>query len=44
LGRPISKNSVFERLSIRRFADNNEETSAVVLSRKGTFTVNLVKK
>ena len=34
LGRPISKNSVFEGFSIRRFADIHKETSAIVFSRK----------
>jgi hypothetical protein len=34
LGRPISKNSVLEGLSIRRFADIHEETLAIALSRK----------
>jgi hypothetical protein len=41
LGRSISKNSVFEGLSMRRFADIHEETSAVALSRKETFSRNL---
>jgi hypothetical protein len=34
LGRPINKNSVLEGLSMRRFADIHEETSAIALSRK----------
>jgi hypothetical protein len=34
LGRPISKNSVFGGLRIRKFADTNEETSEIALSRK----------
>ena len=41
LGRPISKNSVLEGLSMRRFADIHEETSAIALSRKETFPRNL---
>jgi len=41
LGRPTSKNSVFEGFSIRRFADIHEETSAIALSRKETFPQNL---
>jgi hypothetical protein len=40
LGSPISKNSVLEGLSIRRFADIHEETSAIALSRKETFPQN----
>jgi hypothetical protein len=44
LGRPISKNSVLEGLSIRRFADIREETSAIALSRKETFSRNLLKE
>jgi hypothetical protein len=38
LGRPISKNSVLEGLSMRRFADIHEETSAIALSRKNIST------
>jgi hypothetical protein len=41
LGRPISKNSVLEGLSMRRFADTHEETSAIALSSKETFPRNL---
>jgi hypothetical protein len=41
LGRPISKNSVVEGLSMRRFADIHEETSAIALSRKETISRNL---
>jgi hypothetical protein len=41
LGRYISKNSVLEGLSMRRFADIHEETSAIALSRKGKFSRNL---
>jgi hypothetical protein len=41
LGRPISKNSVLEGLSMRKFADIHDETSAVALSRKETFPQNL---
>jgi hypothetical protein len=37
LGRSISKNSVLEGLSMRRFADIREETSAIALSRKKHF-------
>jgi hypothetical protein len=37
LGRPTSKKSAFEGLSIRRFADNHEETSAIALSRNTHF-------
>jgi hypothetical protein len=33
-----SKNSVFEGLSIKGFADIHEETSAIALSRTDTFT------
>jgi hypothetical protein len=43
LGRPISKNSVFEGLSVRRFADIREETSAIVFSRNETFSRNLLE-
>jgi hypothetical protein len=38
LGRQMSKNSVLKGLSIRRFADNLEETSAIALVRKESFT------
>jgi hypothetical protein len=38
LGRPTSKNSIFEGLSIRRFADIHEETSAIAFSRRDIFT------
>jgi hypothetical protein len=41
LGRPISKNSVLEGLSVRRFADIHDETSAIALPRKETFPRNL---
>jgi hypothetical protein len=41
LGRPVSKNSVLEGLSMRRFADIHEETSGIALSRKETFPWNL---
>jgi hypothetical protein len=34
LGRAISKNSVLEGLSIRRFAHIHEETAAIARSRK----------
>jgi hypothetical protein len=42
LGRPISKTSVFEGLSMRRFADINEETSAIALSRKEILSRNFL--
>jgi hypothetical protein len=35
------KNSLLEGLSMRRFADIYEETSAIALSRKETFPRNL---
>jgi hypothetical protein len=38
---PISENSGLEGLSMRRFGDINEETSAIALSRKETFPRNL---
>jgi hypothetical protein len=38
LGRPINKYSVLEGLSMRRFADIHEETSAIALSRKETIS------
>jgi hypothetical protein len=41
LRRPISKNSVLEGMSMRRFADIHEETSAIALSRKEIFPWNL---
>jgi hypothetical protein len=41
LGRPMSKNSVLEGLSMRRFADIHEETSEIALSRKATLSRNL---
>jgi hypothetical protein len=41
LGRPISKNSVLEGLSMRSFVDIHEETSAIELSTKETFSRNL---
>jgi hypothetical protein len=41
LGKPISKNSVLEGLSMRRLADIHEETSAIALSSKETFPRNL---
>jgi hypothetical protein len=41
LGRPISKNSVLEGLSMRRFASIHDETSAIAFSRKETFPRNL---
>ena len=44
LGRSISKNSVFEGFSIRRFADIHEETSAIAFSRKETFSRNLFEE
>ena len=45
LGKPVSKNSVFEGFSIRRFADiDHEETSAIVFSRKETFSRNLFEE
>jgi hypothetical protein len=44
LGRPVSKNSVLEGLSIRRFADIHEETSAIALLIKKTFSRNLLKE
>jgi hypothetical protein len=44
LGRPTSKNSVFEGLGIRRFADIHEETSAIAFSRKETFSRNLLEE
>jgi hypothetical protein len=42
VGRPISKNSAFQGLSIRRFEDIHEETSPIVFSRKQKFSRNLV--
>jgi hypothetical protein len=44
LGRPISKNSVLEGFSMRRFADIHEETSAIVFSSKETFSRNLLEE
>jgi hypothetical protein len=44
LGRPTSKNSVFKGLSIRRFADIHEETSAIAFSRRETFSQNLFEQ
>jgi hypothetical protein len=44
VGRPISKNSVLGGLSIRRFADIYGETSAIALSRKETFSRNLLEE
>jgi hypothetical protein len=41
LGRPTSKNSVLEGLSMRRFADIHGETSAIALSMKEIFSRNL---
>jgi hypothetical protein len=41
LVRPISKNSVLEGMSMKRFADIHEETSAIALSRKETYPRNL---
>jgi hypothetical protein len=41
LARPISRNSVLEGLSMRKFADIYEETSAIALSREETFSRNL---
>jgi hypothetical protein len=41
LGRPISKNSVLEGLSMRKFADIHEETTAIALSRKEALPQNL---
>jgi hypothetical protein len=37
LGSPISKKSVLEGLSIRRFDDIQEQTSAIVASRRVIF-------
>jgi hypothetical protein len=37
----MSKNSVLEELSMRRFADIHEETSSIALSREETFSRNL---
>jgi hypothetical protein len=44
LGRPISKNSVLEGLSMRRFADIRDEISAIALSRKETFPTELGRR
>jgi hypothetical protein len=45
LGRPTSKNSVLEGLSMRlRFADIHEETSDIALSRKETFPTELGRR
>jgi hypothetical protein len=44
LGKLISKNSLFEGLSMRRFADIDEETSAIALSRKETVSRNLLEE
>jgi hypothetical protein len=44
LGRPVCKNSVLEGLSMRRFADIHDETSAIALSRKETFPQKLVRR
>jgi hypothetical protein len=40
LGGPVNKNSVLEGLSMRRFADIHEETSAITLSRNETLSHN----
>jgi hypothetical protein len=42
--RSISKNSVFEGLNMRKFADNHEETSAKALSREETFFTEFVRR
>jgi hypothetical protein len=44
LERLASKNSVLEGLSMRRFADIHEETSATAVSRKEIFSRNLLEE
>jgi hypothetical protein len=43
-GRSVSRNSVFEGLSIRRFGDIQGETSAFVFSRKETSLRNFIEE
>jgi hypothetical protein len=44
LGRPMSKNSVLEELSMRRFADIHKETSSIALSREKNIFTEFVRR